>query len=320
MIYYICHGNIFIYILRKRVDSMFSKNRTINAVIWVSIVCSIILAIGAYVWTSGTSRDILDEKSAGAVDGVDEINIKTGSTSISILKSESSEIKARLSGYVKGVWISSEYVLDVTRDKGKSGDKVDIKANGNSSVFIGISNVKLDVYIPGEYANKINIKASSGSIKIEDYSFTQATIETSSGSINADSINAAALDVSTSSGSLNMDEISSESFKAETQSGSLNLKGISVTKEINARTSSGSLNIDLAAFSGKGYFKTSSGSCHISFPDDASIALKASSSSGSISCRLPNVSSKGEHDLNADVNGGKYPVEINTSSGSINVN
>jgi DUF4097 and DUF4098 domain-containing protein YvlB len=301
--------------------------------------------------------NVVDEKSAGTADNVSDIYIKSGSAGVNILKSGSSEIKAVLSGFTGGAVSSSDYKLSVDRSSSSNGDRIDIRVDGRSFVVMGTSYYKLDVYIPESYSKNLDTQLGSGSINIEGFSLSHVVLNSSSGSIKAGQLKADAMDVKSSSGSVTLTDntasnltanSSSGSIKAErldagvmnikttsgsasltdgtasmldseTSSGSLKLEGITVKSSINAFTTSGSIRAAFKEFEGKANIRSSSGSCRVDFPDDASLQINASSSSGSLKCALPLNGSTDDHSISGSVNGGKNPVDIRTSSGSVRI-
>jgi DUF4097 and DUF4098 domain-containing protein YvlB len=311
---------------------MFSKNRLLNFVIWLTIICAISFSAGISMilskvgdfahmsYNSGNlNYEIIDQKSAGTIDGISEININSSRISTNIIKSDSNEIKAVLSGVVKGASVNRKITFDVGKNKGTNGDVIDIKAYSDTHIFIGIDYVKLDVYIPAAYANKINASAESGSIKIQDFKLKEAVLHASSGSIKADNLNVNILDTQASSGSVSMSGLTAAKLSVKANSGSISINDMAITEDINLATSSGSIKAAFKSFTGKAYIRASSGSCAVDFPQNADLDIKASASSGSVNCGLPIKGSHDQHSMEGIVNGGKNTVDVRTSSGSINI-
>lgn len=271
------------------------------------------------------------------------------------MKSDSQDVKAVLSGASKDNKYSKNFTLSAERN----GNSIDIEVREENSIHIlSVPNyIKLDVYIPSSFANKLNVTTSSGNIDVQDFKFSEEILHATSGNINAKSLNADNLEIKTTSGNISVDTVKSAKaainsnsgdlkisqidskstdmgntsgkitvnnfvssiINATSTSGNINLENIKVDESINIESISGEISSDFSDFKGKAFISATSGRLNINFSDNADIAIDAHSNSGSIRSNLPIKGEHMEHSLKGTINEGKNPVVLKTTSGSINI-
>lgn len=163
----------------------------------------------------------------------------------------------------------------------------------------------------------VRAHTGSGSIDVDGVK-GMLYAHTGSGNIRAANI-AGGFDGHTGSGHLVLEQSAPGSVRAETGSGGLELRN--VRGSLEAQAGSGTIKAEGEA-TGQWSLHTGSGSVELRFPQNASFDLTAHTGSGSIDVNLPvSVQGKlGRKDIQGKVGGGGVPVEVQTGSGDIRIN
>jgi len=157
----------------------------------------------------------------------------------------------------------------------------------------GSGNIDID-----KVKGNVQAKAGSGSIHATDIS----------GGFSAD----------TGSGHISLEQSAPGAVNVATGSGGMELHGVHGSLE--AKTGSGTITAE-GAPTGAWTVRTGSGSIRLRLPQNASFDLAAHTSSGSISVDQPVTvqGSIGRKDIHGKVRGGGVPVDVETGSGSIDI-
>lgn len=260
----------------------------------------------------------VDEEKAQSVAGVKNIYINTSSDNITIMKTDSGELKAHFHGYYSTN--SADYKPEFTLVA--SGDEIRIKVDYKPHVgaLMFSSNLKLDVSLPAEYSKNLTIESSSGNVGIDGINALESfACKTASGNLEAGAVDAGAARLQSSSGNTSITgkygsfefqatsgEFSSEGIEADTaslrtSSGKIRLKGTVgdlklgavsgdilgerlIAKTCKAETSSGS--ITLRGNPGRLEASSSSGEVRLEYDEFAS-DITIRTSSGSAAIKLP---------------------------------
>jgi Putative adhesin len=166
--------------------------------------------------------------------------------------------------------------------------------------------------------NGDTVRADTGSGNIEiDRARGSVRAKTGSGSIQASGI-AGGFEGDTGSGNVKLEQTAPGAVRVSTGSGSIELRG--VHGSLDAQTGSGSL---LAEGDPTGMWKlrTGSGGVRLRMVSEASFDLDARTSSGSISMNQPITvqGTTGRKEVHGKVNGGGVSVNVETGSGSIEI-
>ena len=183
-------------------------------------------------------------------------------------------------------------------------------------------------------AGALEVNTGSGSLKLSNIG-AGVRAHTGSGSIDADGVHgslyartgsgsihatnvAGGFDGQTGSGHLTLDQSAPGSVHAETGSGGLELDN--VKGSLQASAGSGDIRVQGEA-TGGWTVRTGSGSVQLRLPSNASFDLDAHTGSGSINLAHPVTvqGSVGRKEVKGKVGGGGVPVEVQTGSGSIQI-
>ena len=207
--------------------------------------------------------------------------------------------------------------------------KVSVPAQTQLKSHTGSGNQSVD-----GIAGPAEIGSGSGSLKVSNVGGT-VRADTGSGNIDIDHVKGN-VHTKAGSGSIHANDVSG-GFDADTGSGHISLEQ-SAPGAVNVETGSGGMELhglrgSLEAKAGSGTItaegdpqgawtvRTGSGSIRLRLPQNASFDLAAHTSSGSISVDQPVTvqGSIGRKEIHGKVRGGGVPVDVETGSGSIDI-
>ncbi|MDM5331888.1 DUF4097 family beta strand repeat-containing protein [Ureibacillus composti] len=195
--------------------------------------------------------------------------------------------------------------------KGKG--KVEVVKKGNSievqyrrkwfEWFSFFDKTKLTISIPEDYDRDLDVEVGSGNINFvnsEDLHLDNVEVEIGSGNVQIETLNVNSGDFKVSSGNMDIDQFTGK-LEANVSSGNLVIHMDELTDNVEADVSSGHLKLDL--------------------PDDSNFTLDARVSSGHIANKfqLENEQSS-KNELSGKHGTGKYHIDLNVSSGVVELN
>ncbi len=260
-----------------------------------------------------------------SLENIDQINFNTKSSDVQVYVSNTKELRI------------VQYSAKKAKEKDlftykKEGSTLTIEDNHNYFCIGFCFNVdtRYEIYLPKTYTKNLNINEISGDITIEelDLSLNSLSLKTTSGDIEINNnVTANNLTIDTKSGEIKTNNIKSNKTDIQSISGDLYLESL-VSKDIYLHTISGEVEVN--KIEGKLEIKTTSGDIEI---DHFSIRnnSKITSISGDVDlnlskdshCNVIESSVSGDKHLphNSSLVGkGTYKLEINTTSGDIEVN
>lgn len=171
-----------------------------------------------------------------------------------------------------------------------------------------------DVWIEG-VAGTQQVTTLSGDVSVADAS-ADVTVSSKSGDVIVGTVEGS-LTVSSMSGDIGITGLSGE-LNATTKSGDLRADEVAGTARL--RTLSGDVAASIARVGGPIHASAVSGDVGISFPADADLRLRASSTTGDVRCRLPiRVQTHGERSVEGTLGAGTHEVQISSISGDIDI-
>ncbi|CAH2214209.1 DUF4097 family beta strand repeat-containing protein [Tepidibacter aestuarii] len=255
----------------------------------------------------------LDQEKIEKIDTISQISIDILGCDINIIPEDREDVKAHFYGNATATFKPE---LE-TKINGKEL-LIFIKRPKSYSIFN--SDLKLDVSVPKNYKENIDIDSSSGNIKIQnELTLNNLFIDVSSANVSLKDLNIKNLKYDSSSGSLIGESIVTDSTFIDVSSGSVELNNF--TGDLKGDSSSGTIEVDYNIFDNNIELDTSSGNVNIGLPDDSKFYLDAECSSGNIECDFPIVV-RGKHEdntLRGTVGNDKNKIKIDTSSGNITI-
>ncbi|MDD2503242.1 MAG: DUF4097 family beta strand repeat-containing protein [Clostridia bacterium] len=288
---------------------------------------------GANSENSENSKNSIDQEGNESIKGIDAISIQTVSDNINLIPVDSDEVRAHYYGSYSAT--NSDYKPELVVEK--SGSRLKIKINQKSNVnnFSFRSDLKLDVYIPRQFDEDIEINSTSGEVTVEVLDVDEFKYSNISGDLNAERIEAEKASLNTTSGEINISG-EFEKFKFNTVSGNLVSDDL-IAKESSYNTTSGEIKLsgkpgDVSAKSISGNLtyiysdfdndieaNTVSGEVEISLPADAGFKLDYKTASGDVRTDFEVSGNKGEHNLKGTVGDGDGSVDVQTVSGNLTI-
>jgi len=325
------------------------------AAIAVGLICLLTISIsrGTEGFSQGFSNTKLVNTQNISLDEINSINILYQSDDVTFFTSDSEEL------------ILKEYMNYTPDDNAlstinKSGSDLTIKNGKQKLRFTAFrlfsSSTRVEIYLPDNYHEKLNIETSSGNINSDlSLTFSEFAASSSSGNIKINEVYSDRISASASSGNITfqvaegnrqfsttsgnikvLDGIGDSNFDAS--SGNITVKKASGHIEAEASsgnidiidsvgggdlsTTSGNIKFELTSLTGDVELTASSGDVRVIFPNEASFDFTAKTSSGDIRTFFDEVLSYNKKGNEASGTVGSSPnidVNIETSSGNVRV-
>jgi DUF4097 and DUF4098 domain-containing protein YvlB len=214
----------------------------------------------------------------------------------------------------RNVSISYEIVVPANtqlRSHTGSGSQTIEGTQGTLEVGSGSGGLKIS-----NIGNTVRADTGSGDVEIEHVKGS-VRAKTGSGAIRARDI-AGGFEGDTGSGHIVLEQSAPGAVRADTGSGGLELRGLNGS--LNAKAGSGDIRAE-GTPSGSWTVHTGSGGVELKLPSNAAFDLSAHTSSGSISLNHPVTvqGSVSKKEVQGKVRGGGVPVDVETGSGSIQI-
>jgi lia operon protein LiaG len=286
----------------------------VTAIMAVSFVCAgiILMVTGNF----SIAVEQVDDSKTFETEDINKITMNITSTDINIIPSEDEYIKVHFYGEV-----STNRNRDIPSLVAyKSGDELRIEIIKPKTVFIGINiwRTKLDVYIPEDSLELLNIDAVSSDIEVSDLKVGEFEYTGVSGDLKGEMILADNIKANTTSGDIDIDSYTGD-LNIHVISGDLVLKDGSLSDNIELTTISGDIYIEQEDSSSMN-INTTSGDVGIKISEDAGFYLKANTVSGEIDNRFPiEITSSGRRNLQGKVGSGEKEIVVSTTSGDIKI-
>ena len=277
-------------------------------IIWLVVIVVVSLTIAAIAFFSTENYIVsfrgrnnfegnsIDEVRTFNIYQLKEIYIHSVSSDVSVFSTDEEDIKIHFYGRIA---LKSDKALPKLITN-LEGGKLKIEIEYPKVLFYN-ANVALDVYIPLDYMDNINIDSVSAGIDISNLNINNLQCKTVSGDLRIESLGSDNLTLNTTSGDVNMMDFSG------------NLKADSVSGDINVGYRVFDNNIDI---------KTISGKVKIDLPQDAEFYLKTNTVSGEVVAEFPLkiISFNKMNQLEGTVGKGDNSIIIDTVSGDIYIN
>jgi hypothetical protein len=166
-------------------------------------------------------------------------------------------------------------------------------------------------------SGELSVESSSGSQRLSELQAADIRLDSSSGSMSVEDV-AGRVRADASSGSVELDFAGNSGQAAvDTSSGRVEVCGLRGT--VDLETSSGDVRVDLAELTGDSTIQTSSGDVRVGLPSESAFTVDLDTSSGRVTVDFPVTVSgpMGQDTVRGTVNGGGPVLEVDTSSGDI---
>jgi len=180
--------------------------------------------------------------------GIKDISIYTVNTNINIIPVPEKNIQVDFYGNVITRVVPKMPELSAYQESGTLFISID---NPNAIVpgFINVSPLVLDVYIPQEFSEGINVETISGNLIISKLKLDSFDFKSLSGRLEADSVSASDISIKSTSGKLDLSNTEGN-IDINSLSGEITLSMESFKDDLNIKTISGSVTLTLPGESG----------------------------------------------------------------------
>lgn len=176
---------------------------------------------------------------------------------------------------------------------GNNKNKTDMKINGDTlsvhekssnqgfRFYVGGENEHIDIFLPRDYQESLQVTTSSGNIHIEtEMDLQSLCVAASSGTITVEQV-AAPMAVATTSGNIHMKEVVG-GLAASSTSGNIDIECVELKQDIGLATTSGNIRLELPGESSFTYTgNATSGNIRTDFDDVLSFNDKGNEAKGS---------------------------------------
>jgi lia operon protein LiaG len=250
-----------------------------------------------------------DEK-AEVTNNINTIAVNVGGVSTTIIPEDRDNVKAVLTG--KGTL----RVKDL-------GDTIEVsmKRKWFNDWFSFSKKKELKIYIPEDYNRDMEINLGSGNLNFSGQSMKldELSVDIGSGSLYLKDLEVNEFEHDVSSGNVTIDSLTTKTGAFDISSGNLDIKHY--TGAIETDVSSGRFQIQLDKLTDSIEMDLSSGNIRLDLPDNADFELIGDVSSGNISSDFPLTSKETDKkSINGTHGTGKYKINIDVSSGNVDIN
>lgn len=287
-------------------------------VLWI-LVAAAIVVVYIFCINGGFNTNAMVKDETISLNNVHTIVVNTSYQKIEILKTNSDSMKV------------TQYSNSKERNKNlfivsSNNDSINVSFDNiqKHNVFINIFNFnindKLIIEIPESFTGNLEVKTSSGSIKVNDIlTLKNIVMQSSSGSIRINhKLTADNLNVNTSSGGIYFGIVNVKAYYLHSTSGNISSAGISGGGEV--KTSSGGIKLSLVDPQDNVMLNSTSGRINITLESSLEFTMNAQTTSGSI--RTNFTTEKNEKGNKATAKIGSDPVvhiTAQASSGGIKI-
>ncbi|MBZ2174210.1 DUF4097 domain-containing protein [Schnuerera sp. xch1] len=264
-----------------------------------------------------TNSDLVEknvnQKKFESMDGINFIDIATPFINVNIIPEEREDIKIHYNGYLK-----SNYIPELETKRLGNILYITFKRNNSNSYSVSNSDIKLNIYIPNNYEDRIKVITSSGDINVSKLELSQLNLTTNSGDIIVKDVTLDTISTETSSGNQIIKSITSTKSNLIASSGDINVYNF--IGDMVVETSSGEIKLNYNEFNKDINATTSSGNVKIVLPESSQFNIDAYASSGNITTEFPvTIMDKQKCNLTGKVGNSSNNIEIITSLGDIEI-
>lgn len=222
---------------------------------------------------SGEGESQFMDKTYECKGAINDIEIDITSDSVKVVKGNVSTVK------VEYVEIPDRYVYEIT----ESGSKLNIKYKQKrnfSIVFFEIKDTTMLITVPEDFDGKLDVKSSSGSVRLEDLSLECADVVNTSGSVKISKCDVRDdINVKNSSGSISFSDVTGADITANNTSGGIRMENVKSSGKVQAESSSGSVRFTNVKAEDDLLGKATSGSIKLEKVSCDDLTLKSNSGS-----------------------------------------
>ncbi|RTR36148.1 DUF4097 domain-containing protein [Robertmurraya yapensis] len=254
-----------------------------------------------------------DQMKAEISDKIDNIEFDIASANVTIIPENRDDLEAQLTGKGK-VTVKQK------------GDTITVEYKQKwFSWFNFFNHSKLNVYVPEDYKEDMVIDIGSGNLELsgesakQPFKLNHLILDMSSGNVELNDLVVNEFAFDGSSGNVEIHSLDSKTTSVDVSSG--NVKISDFAGELEADISSGRFDAQFAELRDSISIDVSSGNVTLDLPDKADFTLEGETGSGNISSNFPlKVENQDKHEIKGTHGSGKHEIEIDVSSGNVEIN
>ncbi|WP_416197523.1 MAG: Putative adhesin [Sporanaerobacter sp.] len=264
--------------------------------------------------TKNIKKENVNEEKIEDMVGIKDIIVETTFVNVNFIPENRDDIKIIYSGTIK-----ANYIPKLKTKKSDGTLYISAKKEDNNlSQNVRYSNLKLDIHIPENYKENMNIVSTSGDVNLSKMNFNDLNLATVSGDINLNDLNLKNLVVSTTSGDVDSLNISADKNMFNSTSGDIEIKNLIGSVQTN--TVSGDIEISYKNFNDNIIAATVSGDVSIVLPKKSEFQISAQTTSGDLKSNFPiTIQGKHKNSLEGTVGSSENKINIGTVSGDVNI-
>lgn len=254
-----------------------------------------------------------DQTHAEITNKIDNIEFAIASANVTIIPENRDDLEAQLTGKGK-VTVKQK------------GDTITVEYKQKwFSWFQFFNHSKLTVYVPEDYKEDMVIDIGSGNVNLSGesskrpYKLNHLILDMSSGNVELNDLVVNEFAFDGSSGNVGIHSLDSKTASVDVSSG--NVKITDFAGELEAEISSGRFDAQFVELRDSISIDVSSGNVSLDLPDKADFTLEGETGSGNISTKFPlKLEKQDKHELKGTHGSGKHEIEIDVSSGNVEIN
>ncbi|MEQ2527258.1 DUF4097 domain-containing protein [Bacillaceae bacterium CLA-AA-H227] len=254
-----------------------------------------------------------DQMKAEISDKIDNIEFDIASANVTIIPENRDDLEAQLTGKGK-VTVKQK------------GDTITVEYKQKwFSWFNFFNHSKLNVYVPEDYKEDMVIDIGSGNLELsgesakQPFKLNHLILDMSSGNVELNDLVVNEFAFDGSSGNVEIHSLDSKTTSVDVSSG--NVKISDFAGELEADISSGRFDAQFAELRDSISIDVSSGNVTLDLPEKADFTLEGETGSGNISSNFPlKVENQDKHEIKGTHGSGKHEIEIDVSSGNVEIN
>ncbi|MCY6485735.1 DUF4097 family beta strand repeat-containing protein [Clostridium aestuarii] len=270
---------------------------------------------------TANSKDVkeynIDDIKEENIEKINQICIEDMSGDINIIPENRQNVKIHMYGKVFTTSEDRVPNLSALVEEDKLIVKSKKKSNTNAGVYN--SDVKVDVYLPKSYKEKLLIDCSLANISIKNSKFISLECKLNVGEIEMENLEVETFNVKASTANIEGKRIKTQDSKVEVSLGNIDIDEFDGNLE--ATVSSGDIDICYSKLDYDIELTSTLGDISLMLPNNVEFDLDTEVSLGSIECEFPvNIKEKADKkQLKGKVKNGENKVKIRASSGDVKI-
>lgn len=269
-------------------------------------------------WDSGAAPSQTNADKALDASGIKNIEVQVPNADIAIVPSDDSQIHVVLRSNLTNEQLQDRYVYT----SAQNGDRLEVNLQGKGGNFNlpnGNQNIELDILVPKQEFDTVQIHSASGDGRFESLNAKSLQVDIASGDIEVKGYKGADLVANTKSGDVSLSDIEADVARVDVASGDLSLTGIAA--RVNAQVNSGDAEVHMKELREDVDISVNSGDVQLYAPKSSAFSFDLSTKAGNLENNFPgsNTTLEEKRHQSGAVGAGGPSVRLSSKSGDIRV-